>query len=87
MEMKFTSYNRYHFKCPNCMAILSIAVPAVDGATAGLGLTGLIMKKTVNKNFIIESIGNNSNLKHLVGSEYPLEVLQEWARHIEGEKK
>lgn len=88
MEMKFTSYNRYHFRCPNCMAIISIAVPAVDGTTVGLGLTGLVMKKTVNKNFRIESMGNNQKLEHLVGAEYPLETLQEWARQIhEGEKK
>ena len=82
MEMKLTSYTRYHFRCPNCLSIISIAMPAIDGTTIGLGLTGLLMKKTVNKNFKIGNVGNNANLQHLVGEEYSLEILQEWARQI-----
>ncbi len=88
MEMKFTSYSRYHFRCPNCMAIISVAVPAVNGTTIGLGLTGLLMRKTVNRNLRIDSTGNNRKLEHLVGAEYSLEILQEWARQIhEGKEK
>lgn len=73
-EMKFTSYSRYHFRCPNCMAIISASAPRVSKEV--FGLHSLL----ANKNLKIESIGNNSSLQHLVGSEYPLEVLQEWAR-------
>jgi len=87
MEYKFTSYNRYHFRCPNCMSVISIAVPAVDKTTVGLGLTGLLMKKTAKKEFKIEEIGNNENMDHLIGAEYSLEVLQEWARQIHEGKK
>lgn len=75
-EMKFTGYNRYHFRCPNCMAIISAPVPAV--------VRGIVIVHAMlaGKNIKIESVGNNENIKHLVGAEYSLEVLQEWARQI-----
>lgn len=56
------------------MAIISASAPRVSKEV--FGLHSLL----ANKNLKIESIGNNSSLQHLVGSEYPLEVLQEWAR-------
>jgi hypothetical protein len=80
MEMKFTSYNRYHFRCPNCLAIISIPVPATTGI---FGLHSLI----ASKNLKIESVGNNQELQHLTGAEYPLEILQEWARQVKEGKK
>ncbi|MEM3617284.1 MAG: hypothetical protein QXJ31_05160 [Candidatus Bathyarchaeia archaeon] len=72
--------NRYHFRCPNCLAILSIPVAAIEGATTGLGLTGWLLGKTASKNLRIESVGKNENLQHLVGSEFTLQTLQEWAK-------
>jgi hypothetical protein len=57
------------------MAILSASVPAVS---RGFGLHSVF----ANKNLKIESVGNNSDLQHLIGAEYPLEVLQEWARQV-----
>ena len=74
LEMKFAiAYNRYHFRCQNCMAILSVPTPIVMGLIVGLHT--LIASKKLK----IESVGNNSNLQHLIGSEYPLNVLQGWA--------
>jgi len=81
MEFKFTAYNRYHFRCPNCMAIISAPVPTVSKT---FGLHSLVASKKLK----IESVGNDEKLKHLVGAEYSLEILQEWARQIhEGKKK
>lgn len=78
MEMKFAiAYNRYHFRCPNCLAILSVPTPIVIGRISGLHSV------IASKNLKIESIGSNSNLQHLEGAEYPLNILQEWAREID----
>jgi len=46
-----------------------------------------LVKKTISKNLKIESVGNNQKLEYLVGEEYPLEILQEWAREIHEGKK
>lgn len=78
MEFKFTGYNRYHFRCPNCLAVISIPVPRVAGGI--LIFHHLLASKEIK----IESVGNNPNLEHLVGAEYSLEILQEWARQVKG---
>jgi len=43
MEYKF-GLNRYHFRCPHCGVILSCPVAMIEGAPAGLGLTGWCRK-------------------------------------------
>ena len=78
------SSDRFHFRCPNCMSIISIAT-IVTGLSDGAFLFNpihQIAKRNTSKDFRIESVGNNEKLNHLVGSKYPLEILQEWARQI-----
>jgi len=43
-------------------------------------LLGSLFKE---KNARIESTGNNSTLQHLLGQEYPIKTLQEWASKTE----
>lgn len=79
IEYKWIGINRYHFRCPKCMAVISIPVAAIAGLTIGR----LILEKKLR----IESVGNHQKLQHLVGEEYSLEVLQEWARRIRESEK
>ena len=70
------------------MSIISVAQDAI--MSSPIDYTDplvILVKKTINKNLKIESVGNNKKLQHLVGEEYPLEVLQEWARQIHEGKK
>jgi hypothetical protein len=75
MEFKF-GLNRYHFRCPNCLGILSAPVAMIEGATAGLGLTGWLLKKSVDKTLKVESVGN-SKASVTVGAEFSFEELGE----------
>jgi hypothetical protein len=58
------------------MAIVSAPVPAVAKGIL------IFHSMLASKNIKIESVGNNEKIKHLVGAEYSLEVLQEWARQM-----
>jgi hypothetical protein len=80
------SADRVHYRCPNCMAIISVAKDAITPSVSGDPIV-ILVKKKISKNIRVESVGNNENLKHLVGEEYSLEVLQEWARQIHEGKK
>ena len=70
------SATRYFLRCQQCKAILSVAQDAIVDAD---DLLVFLVQKRMNKNFKIESIGNNENLRQLVGQEHSLETLQEWA--------
>ena len=80
MTISSISYNRYHFRCQNCMALISIAVSAIIGASKGLGIAGTVKEEYVTNDLKIESIGNNQKLEHLVGKEYPLKQVQDWVK-------
>jgi hypothetical protein len=72
------------------LSILSVDTPVADESlAASIPFTNQwLFKKVSHNNLKIEDIGNNRTLQHLVGAEYPLEVLQEWARQVhEGKKK
>jgi len=71
------SATRYFLRCRQCKAVLSVAQDAIVPADS---LEVLLAKKMINKNFKIESVGNNENLSQLVGQEHPLETLQDWAK-------
>lgn len=77
MELKFMGYSRYHFRCPNCLAIISVPVPTVAG-----GLL-IIHSLIAGENMKIDSMGKNDDVAGEVGEEYPLEVFQKWARKKE----
>lgn len=76
IEMTFGPFNRYQFRCPNCMAVYSTPIPKVQFLGVTSGIAGF-----ADKTMKIKSIGNNKNLQHLEGEEYSLEVLQDWAIH------
>ena len=76
MKLGFISLNRYYFRRPNCLAVLSAAVAFVSRTS----LTFLASKLLVPEKVKIESVGNNGKLQHFEGKEYPLKVLQEWAK-------
>lgn len=65
--------NRYHFRCPNCLTVLSIQV----GAVVALIWAG-------SRNFRIEDVGSNSGMNSIVGKEYSVETLQGWANQPKG---
>jgi hypothetical protein len=70
-QINFPLPNRLHFRCPNCMATFSASVYIVQ---KWLGLYSHAAPEIMK----IESAGNNLELQHLVGAEYPLEILQKW---------
>lgn len=76
------SSDRVHYRCPNCMSMISVTTEAITRTSFLDDPLVILVKKTISKNLKIESVGNNQRLEHLVGEEYPLEVLQEWARQI-----
>jgi len=65
--------HRIHFRCPNCTGVVSVDAYVVRKR---LGL----MSHFITEDAIIESVGNNSELLHLVGRKFPIKTLQEWAR-------
>ena len=67
---------RNYFRCPNCMGIISVEMAIVQKRY-------LIRSLFKEQNARIESVGNNSNLQHLIGQEYPIKTLQERASKIE----
>jgi len=72
--------SRIYFRCPNCMGIISVSGWIVRGWTSPLPYA---MSRKVAK---IESVGNNSGLQNLVGQEYPIEDVQEWASKENGKQ-
>lgn len=76
MKLGFISLNRYYFRRPNCLAVLSAAVAFVSRTS----LTFLASKLLVPEKVKIESVENNGKLQHSEGKEYPLKLLQEWAK-------
>ena len=58
--------NRYHFRCVNCLSVISIPVNVV---------TGFSFSK--DKSFIVEYVGSNVTLQYLEGKKQPLSKLQE----------
>ncbi len=64
---------RFHFRCPKCGGVLSISLYVVRRSA---GLLSLFTPE----NAIIENVGTNSALQHLVGREYPIKELQEWIK-------
>jgi hypothetical protein len=80
------SADRVYYRCPNCMSIISVTTEAIT-PTIPLDPLVILVKRTISKNLKIESVGVNEKLQHLVGAEYSLEVLQEWARQIHEGKK
>jgi len=76
MKLGFISLNRYYFRRPNCLAVLSAAVAFASRAS----LTFLASKLLVPEKLKIESVGNNGKLQLFEGKEYRLKILQEWAK-------
>lgn len=87
LKLSFMSISRFHFKCPNCLSIVSIEEAAINPPIALSFTDLLITKKMTNKKLKVESVGKNPNMQQLVGEEYPLNVLQEWARQIKDVKQ
>lgn len=67
---------RNYFRCPNCMGVISVEMAVVQKKY-------LIQSLFKDQSARIESAGNNSTLQHLVGQEYPIMTLQEWASKTE----
>ena len=64
---------RGYFRCPDCMGIISVHAWILR--KWGSPLQYALARKVAK----IESIGNNSGLQYLVGQEYPIKEIQEWA--------
>jgi hypothetical protein len=56
---------------------------AQDAIYPADGIETFLVKKIMNKRFKIESVGDNEDLKHFVGEEQELEILQKWAKGYE----
>ena len=67
---------RNYFRCPNCMGIISAEMAVVQKRY-------FVQSLFKDQNAKIESVGNNSGLQNLVGREYPIKTLQEWASKTE----
>lgn len=65
--------HRIHFRCPSCMGVISFDAYVVR---KWLGL----ISHFIAEDGIIETVGKNSELLHLVGQKLPIKTLQEWAK-------
>jgi len=63
---------RNYFRCPTCMGVISVEMAIVQRRYS-------IPSLFKEENARIESVGNNSGLQNLIGREYPIKTLQEWA--------
>ena len=82
----------YYFRCPKCVAIISIPVNAVmsiplmyDGSLTGIfNLARQVKAKREEKPWdgkvLVQNTGNNTDLKHLVGTEILLSELLDLAK-------
>ena len=61
--------NRYCYRCPNCMAVISVPVATVEPS---------ILKKIAGSKLRIEDVGKNQQLSHLIGTEHELATIQGW---------
>lgn len=86
-KLSFMSISRFHFRCPNCLSIVSIEEAVINPPVALSFTDMLINRKLTNKKLKVESVGKNQNMQQLVGQEYPLNVLQEWARQLKDAKQ
>jgi len=79
-KMGFTlSSIRYHFRCPNCMSIISTPTITLDRGILDVDLISFLVKRVTSKKFRVESVGKNEKLQHFVDEEYTLETLQQWS--------
>lgn len=72
------SWHLIHFRCPDCMAILSIPVVEIAGPVVGVAW---LLRKASQKKIVlkVESIGDNPEMQSYLGKELPLENLQQLA--------
>jgi hypothetical protein len=73
--------NRHHFRCPNCLGIVSVPVAAISKPMMP---ATWMLKQVATKDLKIESVGNSKASADLVGKEFPLATLQEWANSSPG---
>jgi len=72
--------NRYHFRCPQCMAVMSVPVAAVAPAVFP---AIFMIKKVAGSKVRIEDVGKDQSRSYLVGTEHELSTIQGWTDQSE----
>ena len=69
VRLEYKLINRYLFRCPNCLSVISIPVTVVSGFTL-----------FQDKSFTVERVGSNCKFQDLVGTKQTPEKLLEMTK-------